>query len=315
MPMSGGSLMNLAPPTSSSYSPIEVVDSPEDTNHAPPSRPRLGLQMPGGPSPSQTPAAAASDSNGSSGFSIRPNLSLVYGSSGPAPPSKPKLGLSLGGGAGSGPPSKPKLGLKLGIPEGGGRTGPDSALDSYYGMMPSNVPPPPPPAVNLPAVQNLSTPMTEPFSAETLRPPIATIVPSAKGPQSTNSVSDLQKAIEALKVKDSVNETSQETIQWDNSMFDNIRRLGEGAGGAVYQVEQKSTGKMMAMKVCRVPDVRASRVLISLARRSLRIPRHLLCSYDVNLSFCPHVSIRTLPSSTEHTCLLHRPVSWNPASG
>ncbi|KAG9005978.1 Protein kinase C signaling pathway involved MAPKK protein [Tulasnella sp. JGI-2019a] len=250
MPISGGSLMGLAPPTSSAYSPIESLDGVGEAPSPAPSKPRLGLQMPGG-SAHSTPTIVTSGSEGS-GFSLRPQLSLVYG--GDAAPSqhasKPKLGLMLGGGAGGSAKPKPKLGLKLGlaIPEAGGRTDPDAAVESYYGALPSTDPPPSKPTLQL--QQNLATPLTEPFSAETLRPQVATIMPTSNGAVSTsNSVSDLQRAIDALQVKDPEKDTSQETIQYDNSMFDNIRRLGEGAGGAVYQVQQKSTGKMMAMKV------------------------------------------------------------------
>ncbi|KAG9013558.1 Protein kinase C signaling pathway involved MAPKK protein [Tulasnella sp. JGI-2019a] len=249
MPISGGSLMGLAPPTSSAYSPIESLDGVGEAPSPAPSKPRLGLQMPGG-SAHSTPTIVTSGSEGS-GFSLRPQLSLVYG--GDAAPSqhasKPKLGLMLGGGAGGSAKPKPKLGLKLGlaIPEAGGRTDPDAAVESYYGALPSTDPPPSKPTLQL--QQNLATPLTEPFSAETLRPQVATIMPTSNGAVSTsNSVSDLQRAIDALQVKDPEKDTSQETIQYDNSMFDNIRRLGEGAGGAVYQVQQKSTGKMMAMK-------------------------------------------------------------------
>lgn len=252
MPMSGGSLLNIAPPTSSSYSPVDLFDSPNDgLNTTPPStssgRPRLGLQMPGGRSADPAPTIVTPGSEGS-GFSLRPDVSLVYRNAPVASSSKPKLGLSLGG-SGGGAPQKPSLKLGLAIPSGGGRSGPDSAgLDSYYGILPGKELVPPPLKPSVPTLTNLTTPMTEPFSAETLRPPLATIVPSTNG-AAADGVSELQKAIAALHTKDpEAPETHQETIQYDSTMFETIRRLGEGTGGAVYQVQQKTTGRMMAMK-------------------------------------------------------------------
>lgn len=245
MPISNGSLLNVAPPTSSAFNTnpnpnSDVVDSPESVASPYGSlRPRLNLNLGGPPQP------RSSDSSSSSGMSLRPSLSLVYGQSGSSGqvPTKPslKLGLKLGG--------APTPSLNLNIPAGGSGagSGAGSPIESYYGVIPSQQP-----VVSLPdtsSSNSLSTPMTEPFSAETLRPPIATIVPSA-GHQviKENSLDELQKAIEAIQIKEA-DPDADENSQWNNSMFENIRRLGEGAGGAVWQVKQRSTGKMMAMKV------------------------------------------------------------------
>jgi mitogen-activated protein kinase kinase len=101
---------------------------------------------------------------------------------------------------------------------------------------------------------NLSTslfaPDTEPHSTETLRPPVQTIVPAKDSAQkSDDGIAELQKAIEAIKVTELAGETEEEPKKWDDSMFERVKRLGEGAGGAVYQVRERSTGRMIAMKV------------------------------------------------------------------
>ncbi|KAG9018597.1 hypothetical protein FRB90_011265 [Tulasnella sp. 427] len=240
MPGHGGSYMNVTSPTSS---PPEGMDSASATNPYLNARPRLNLNIGGGfgtPSPQPQPQ----QSSGSDSFSLRPNPSLVYGG-GPAPAKKPalKLGLQIG---------KPTPSLNLAIPSTqtsrteSGNNSPSEAYESYYGIIPQPNQQPAAPPTNA----SLSTPNTEPFSAETIRPPIATIVPAASGSNSVreNEMSDLQKAIEAIQIREATDPENEDAIKWNNDMFESVRRLGEGAGGAVYQVKQKSTGKMMAMK-------------------------------------------------------------------
>ncbi|KAG8908416.1 Protein kinase C signaling pathway involved MAPKK protein [Tulasnella sp. 403] len=235
-PIHNGAAVNLAPSPPSAYQYDDpMVDSPESAGTPYSSRPSLQLSLP--MPQARTPTIVAPGSDGSEpAFSLRPNMSLVYGTGAASASPKPslKLGLKIGTKA-------PSLNLAIPTAASSSRGTGDSPVDSYYGMLPTN---PPPPAV---PNNSLATPMTEPFSAETLKPPIATIVPVAKnGAASTanDEILELHRAIEAISIK----ENDDETIQWDNSMFENVRRLGEGAGGAVYQVLQKSTGKMMAMK-------------------------------------------------------------------
>lgn len=242
MPGPNGSYMNLTSPTLSAQ---EGVDSPGATTPYLNARPRLNLNI-GGGLQTPTPPPQPQQSDGSDSFSLRPNLSLVYGQGGAATPAKKpalKLGLQL---------SKPTPALNLSIPSTqtsrtqSGNNSPSEAYESYYGIIPQPNQQP----VALSTNSSLSTPYTEPFSAETIRPPIATIVPAANGTNTVreNEMSDLHKAIEAIQIREATDPENEDAIRWNNDMFENVRRLGEGAGGAVYQVKQKNTGKMMAMK-------------------------------------------------------------------
>ncbi|KAG9042610.1 hypothetical protein FS837_010627 [Tulasnella sp. UAMH 9824] len=238
----GGSYMNVTSPTLSAQ---EGVDSPGATTPYLNPRPRLNLNI-GGGLQTPTPPLQPQQSEGSESHSLRPNLSLVYGQGGAATAAKKpalKLGLQIG---------KPTPALNLSIPSiqtsrtQSGNNSPSEAYESYYGIIPQpNQQPVAPPTNN-----SLSTPYTEPFSAETIRPPIATIVPAANGATTVreNEMVDLQKAIEAIQIRETTDPENEDAIRWNNDMFESVRRLGEGAGGAVYQVKQKNTGKMMAMK-------------------------------------------------------------------
>ncbi|KAG8962777.1 Protein kinase C signaling pathway involved MAPKK protein [Tulasnella sp. 408] len=242
MPTGNGSYMNVTSPTLSAQ---EGVDSPGATTPYLNPRPRLNLNI-GGGLQTPTPPPQPQQSEGSESFSLRPNLSVVYGQGGAATAAKKpalKLGLQIG---------KPTPALNLSIPSiqtsrtQSGNNSPSEAYESYYGIIPQpNQQPVAPPTNN-----SLSTPYTEPFSAETIRPPIATIVPAANGTTTVreNEMVDLQKAIEAIQIREATDPENEDAIRWNNDMFESVRRLGEGAGGAVYQVKQKNTGKMMAMK-------------------------------------------------------------------
>lgn len=243
MPTGNGSYMNVTSPTLSAQ---EGVDSPGATTPYLNPRPRLNLNI-GGGLQTPTPPPQPQLSEGSESFSLRPNLSVVYGQGGAAMAAKKpalKLGLQIG---------KPTPALNLSIPSiqtsrtQSGNNSPSEAYESYYGIIPQpNQQPVAPPTNN-----SLSTPYTEPFSAETIRPPIATIMPAANGAPTgrENEMVDLQKAIEAIQIREATDPENEDAIRWNNDMFESVRRLGEGAGGAVYQVKQKNTGKMMAMKV------------------------------------------------------------------
>lgn len=242
MPTPNGSNMNLTSPT---FSAQETVDSPGATTPYLNARPRLALNV-GGGFQAPTPPPQHQQSQGSESLSLRPNLSLVYGQGGAAATAKKpalKLGLAI---------NKPTPSLNLALPSvetsrtQSGNNSPSEAYESYYGIIPQpNQQPVAPPTNN-----SLTTPYTEPFSAETIRPPIATIVPVANGTSTVreNEMSDLQKAIEAIQIRETTDPENEDAIHWNNDMFESVRRLGEGAGGAVYQVKQKHTGKMMAMK-------------------------------------------------------------------
>ena len=246
MPTSTGTNPMLNVPTNTSMSADTSLDPPSlypAVNLNMPARPRLGVSLPG----SQLSLPNNNATNGSKPVSLRPQLSLVYGNSAstggvPVKPSL-KLGMKLGIGAAS----APKLDLAI-PPPSMAQSGRNSPLESYYGVIPGANP-----SHSLPEMAPgamLTSPPTETYSAETMKPPIATILPGQNNSNSAkeDGLGDLQKAIEAIQLKES-DPDIEKSLQWNNDMFEMLRRLGEGAGGAVYQVKQKSTGKMMAMKV------------------------------------------------------------------
>ena len=141
----------------------------------------------------------------------------------------PSLSLSI-----PAPPSRsptPKVRPRLEIPATGGQTvnsGGDSPLQgSYYGG--------PLPALNLNVTQaNLETITIRPT------PPslnVATCIPQTPSTSSNGPV-DVKGLLDDLDAP----------MTWSDEVFEEISRLGEGAGGAVHKVRDKRTGKIMARK-------------------------------------------------------------------
>jgi len=95
----------------------------------------------------------------------------------------------------------------------------------------------------------------DPESVVTLRPPLRTITPhdrqsteaadpSSSAVSSANSIStlaDVRRAIESEK-------QDNEMRNWTDDQLEEIERLGEGAGGAVFKVRVKDTGSVIAKK-------------------------------------------------------------------
>ncbi|KAH9931098.1 kinase-like protein [Epithele typhae] len=131
------------------------------------------------------------------------------------PTARPKTPTLMipGAGASGSSPRKPKLALSLGSM--GANT-----FESIGG--PTN-------QVSSPPLRSDTDNISEP----TIRPD-QTISPRPRPPPSV-SMQDLRQTVE-------------EFDQWSDEVLDEVSRLGEGAGGAVYKVRDKRTGAVMARK-------------------------------------------------------------------
>ncbi|KAG8957045.1 Protein kinase C signaling pathway involved MAPKK protein [Tulasnella sp. 419] len=231
MPGSQGLYHQSTPQASETYMPSNQSLAPEEPidRQATP-RPVLNLNL---PTP-KTPTLSAQESQSAEGFSLRPKLSLVYGET--PGNAKPKPALKLGG-IGKLPT------LRIPTDVGADPRAGDSPLDSYYNAGLLNK------LNNSGVVTNsLFAPQsTDSPNTETIRPQ-ATITPASASHRSPDdSITELHKAIAAINVKDP--EHDEQRADFDPKDFETLNRLGEGAGGAVYQVKHIPTGKTMAMKI------------------------------------------------------------------
>ena len=150
----------------------------------------------------------------------------------------PKLALQIP--APSANPGKGKPSLKLAIAGSSSRQTSNSTVDhyggDYYGgpQTPSVSPP-----VNGSGVDDA-----------TIRPSMSTSRPL--------SMEDVRRTISDIEVQTrstpppptypGEEQIDDQQTDWSDSVFDEVARLGEGAGGAVHEVRDKRTGKLLARK-------------------------------------------------------------------
>ncbi|KAG8682455.1 hypothetical protein FRC09_016762, partial [Ceratobasidium sp. 395] len=250
-------------------------------------RPKLGLRTASGsalpdddapappPQPPQLQVQAPSVDPGAPLTSLRPKLQLHAASTGNVGPARPKLGLALpGSGSQGGGDGAAKPGLKLDLSAMRGADSEDDVDYSYYGK----------PTVNRNNSLTLgagSESFPSDSSAATLRPPsMTTAMPggmnTAHHPgRAGDGLDEVRRAINELRMPSSQtydesteaeenetgaedssghqhgrqrSESEEERQEWSDEMFELIRRLGEGAGGAVNTVRDKRSGKIMARK-------------------------------------------------------------------
>ena len=193
---------------SASPTPFSISQQTQPLNLRKPSKPELSLLAPLNPSLSRSPT---------------PKLALQI----PAPPTapgkgKPSLKLAIAGASSSRPAVEPTTGLYGG---------------DYYGG-------PQTPSVSLPindggvddATIRPSMNSSRPLSMEDVRRTISDIeVQTRSTPPPPTYPGEEQ-------IDD------QPQAEWSDDVFDEVTRLGEGAGGAVHEVRDRRTGKFLARK-------------------------------------------------------------------
>lgn len=88
---------------------------------------------------------------------------------------------------------------------------------------------------------------------KTMMPPGAvTVIPPTRQPETFDSLRELVTELEAIRVglPTSINAKTGELVSeaFSDDVFEELSRLGEGAGGAVHKVRHKPTGMIMARK-------------------------------------------------------------------
>ncbi|KAF8200691.1 STE/STE7 protein kinase [Pholiota molesta] len=88
---------------------------------------------------------------------------------------------------------------------------------------------------------------------KTMMPPGAvTVIPPTRQPEAFDSLRELVTELEAIRVglPTSINAKTGELVSeaFSDDVFEELSRLGEGAGGAVHKVRHKPTGTIMARK-------------------------------------------------------------------
>jgi mitogen-activated protein kinase kinase len=193
---------------SASPTPFSISQQTQPLNIRKPSKPELTLLAPLNPPLSRSPT---------------PKLALQI----PAPPAapgkgKPSLKLAIAGASSSRPAVEPTAGLYGG---------------DYYGG-------PQTPSVSLPINDGG-------VDDATIRPSMNTSRPL--------SMEDVRRTISDIEVQtrstpppptypgeEQIDDQPQ--TEWSDDVFDEVTRLGEGAGGAVHEVRDRRTGKFMARK-------------------------------------------------------------------
>jgi len=195
----------------------------------------------------------------------------------PPPTKSPASSLSL---SIPSPPSRsptPKLPPRLAIPDTSGQTldsGGDSPLfGSYYGG--------PLPALNL----NFNAANLETITIRPTPPSlnVATCIPQTS--TSSNGPVDVKGLLDNL---------NNAPITWSDEVFEEISRLGEGAGGAVHKVRDKRTGRIMARKTITTREAPTKQLLRELSIISSTQHVNIIEFYGVYMS----------PSSSEVKILM-----------
>ncbi|KAF9568051.1 kinase-like protein [Agrocybe pediades] len=93
---------------------------------------------------------------------------------------------------------------------------------------------------------------------KTIRPESMTVMPQQKPSETLGNLRDLVTELEAIRVGlPSSGPQQSATIfgEFSDDVFEEISRLGEGAGGAVHKVKHKPTGTIMARKTITTLEV------------------------------------------------------------
>ncbi|KZT43637.1 kinase-like protein [Sistotremastrum suecicum HHB10207 ss-3] len=124
---------------------------------------------------------------------------------------------------------------------------PNDDSGSYYGSLPH-------------AVDRTTTTTA---SSSSIHNPDVTVRPPMRSTEPI-SLEKLQDTIGGLTLKDSAEDprpSSTSDDKWDDDRFSEVRRLGEGAGGAVHQVKDIRTGLIMARKTIPTRSTPAQQLL------------------------------------------------------
>ncbi|KAG6866728.1 hypothetical protein C0991_011387 [Blastosporella zonata] len=136
--------------------------------------------------------------------------------------------------------------IRLAIPEPNARaseSGGDSPLfGSYYGG-------PGGPALNLTTAG--------PPDEMTIRPPLTLNVTCTPPSSNANGTG----ATDVRGLLDNLNNTDNPPLTFTDDVLEEIKRLGEGAGGAVHKVKDKRTGKIMARKTITIREAPLKQLL------------------------------------------------------
>lgn len=126
-------------------------------------------------------------------------------------------------------PALPKIQLSINPTDNGGRL-----FDNYAG------------GPGGPALTTDNAP-----DERTILPPgAATVIPPQKKTEAFDNLRDLVTELEAIRVTGLAPSSTAKAdeLPFSDDMFEEISRLGEGAGGAVHKVRYKPTGMIMARK-------------------------------------------------------------------
>lgn len=174
------------------------------------------------------PPLAASDATSS--VNRRPVLALPKTAlSPPGPqsqftrPSGPPLTLSIPRPQNS-KPSAPKIKLQINAASTGG-----SLFESYAGG----------PCGPTPQTDNRP-------DERTIRPESVTVMPAQRSTETFDNLRDLVTELEAIRI--GLPTPLEAPEEFSDDVFEELSRLGEGAGGAVHKVRHKPTGIIMARK-------------------------------------------------------------------
>jgi len=93
---------------------------------------------------------------------------------------------------------------------------------------------------------------------KTIRPESMTVMPQQKPAETLGNLRDLVTELEAIRVNLPSEQRQQPATvfgEFSDDVFEEMSRLGEGAGGAVHKVRYKPTGLIMARKTITTLEV------------------------------------------------------------
>jgi mitogen-activated protein kinase kinase len=76
----------------------------------------------------------------------------------------------------------------------------------------------------------------------------------------------------------------QPQMEWSDNVFDEVNRLGEGAGGAVHEVRDKRTGKLLARKTITTREAPMKQVVRELGLITTIKHRNIIRFYGAYMS-------------------------------
>jgi mitogen-activated protein kinase kinase len=174
-------------------------------------------------------------------------------------------------------PTTPKGITKLSIPTA--RSDSPPLYESYYGCGPSGPP--------------LKLSMEAPDDA-TIRPGLGLCTVTQKPVEPIDDINRTLSDLNLKAISPSQDSNDAQPIQWSDDSFEELSRLGEGAGGAVHKVKAKRSGKIMARKTITTREAPMKQLLRELSIISSTEHVNIILFYGAYMS----------PSSSEVKILM-----------